>query len=137
VRLSWPAHGSTKLYVSVNATTPLSLVVGRPSLAEVDEQREAITSELAALAERASVAQRMRAACDSLAASYHPVHADWPEDPDAIHPGEYLTMVARPEEIRRVYRRYGARFEVDKYGVLTLRLTLTTSGQPLHLESSS
>ena len=70
-------------------------------LAEVDEQREAITAELADVEERASVAQRMRVARDSLAASYNPVHAEWFEDPDAIQPGEVLTFAARPEEIRR------------------------------------
>jgi hypothetical protein len=105
-------------------------------LAEVDEQRKAITAELAAVEERASAAQRMRAARDSLAASYNPVHAEWGEDPDAIMPGEYLTLAARPEEIRCAYRRYGARFEVDGEGTLTLRLSLSLDGGALHSELS-
>jgi hypothetical protein len=62
------------------------------------------------------------------------VHAKWEEDPDAILPSEYLTAAASQEEIRRAYRKYGARFEVDREGVLTLRLTLA-AGVPL--ESSS
>ena len=105
-------------------------------LAEVDGQREAITAELADVEERASVAQRMRVARDSLAASYNPVHAEWFEDPYAIQPGEVLTFAARPEEIRRAYRRYGARFEVDSGGTLTLRLSLGLDGEALHPELS-
>jgi hypothetical protein len=105
-------------------------------LAEVDEQREAITAEFAAVEERASAAQRMRAARDSLAASYNPVHAEWYEDPDAVQPWEVLTHAAGPEEIRRAYRRYGARFEVDGEGTLTLRLSLGLDGGALHPELS-
>jgi recombinase-like zinc beta ribbon protein/resolvase-like protein/recombinase len=105
-------------------------------LAEVDEQREAIDAELAALEERAAAAQRLWAARGSLAASYNPVHAEWYEDPDAIQPGEWLTLGAGPEEIRRAYRRYGARFEVDGEGTLTLRLSLGLDGGALHPELS-
>jgi hypothetical protein len=98
------------------------------------------TAELAAVEERASAAQRMRAARDSLsgslAASYTPIHAEWYEDPDAIMPSEYLTLGASPEEIRRAYRRYGARFEVSGEGTLTLRLSLTLDGEPLHPDHS-
>jgi hypothetical protein len=86
--------------------------------------------------ERASAAQRMRAARDSLAASYSPVHAEWYEDPDAIMPGEVLTHATSPEDIRRAYRRYGARFEVDGEGTLTLRLSLDLDGGALHSELS-
>jgi hypothetical protein len=60
---------------------------------------------------------------DSLA-KYDRVHAGWEEDPDAVFPNQCLTAAARPEEIRRAYRRYGARFEVDAAGELTLRLAL-------------
>ena len=105
-------------------------------LADVDEQREAITAELADVEDRASVAQRMRTARDSLAASYNPVHGEWYEDPDAIQPGEVLTFAARPEEIRRTYRCYGARFEVDGEGTLTLQLSLGLDGGALHSELS-
>jgi site-specific DNA recombinase len=105
-------------------------------LAEVDEQRKAITAELAAVEESASAAHRMRAARNSLAASYNPVHAEWYEDPDAVQPWEVLTHAAGPEDIRRAYRRYGARFEVDGEGTLTLRLSLDLDGGALHTELS-
>jgi Recombinase/Resolvase, N terminal domain/Recombinase zinc beta ribbon domain len=105
-------------------------------LAEVDEQREAIDAELAAVEKRAATAQRLWAARSSLAASYSPLHAEWYEDPDAIQPGEWLTLGAGPEEIRRAYRRYGARFEVDGEGTLTLRLSLGLDGEALHPELS-
>ena len=105
-------------------------------LAEVDEQREAIDVELAAVEERAAATQRLWAARGSLAASYSPVHAEWYEDPDAIQPGEWLTVGAGAEEIRRAYRRYGARFEVDGEGTLTLRLSLGLDWEALHPELS-
>jgi hypothetical protein len=70
------------------------------------------------------------------AASYSPINSEWEEDPDAILPSEYLTLGARPEEIRRAYRKYGARFEVDAAGMLTLRLSLGLDGEPLHPELS-
>lgn len=53
-----------------------------------------------------------------------------------MHPGEYLTLAAPQEEIRRAYRRYGARFEVDGEGTLTLRLSLGLDGGALHPELS-
>jgi hypothetical protein len=61
--------------------------------------------------------------------------ADWFEDPDAIHPGEWLTCGARPEEIRAAYQQFGARFELDHDGTLTLRLNLDLdTHNPLHYE---
>jgi hypothetical protein len=60
--------------------------------------------------------RRLEAARGSLA------WADWFEDPDALQPGEWLTLGARPEEIRRAYQRYDARFELDQFGELKLRL---------------
>jgi site-specific DNA recombinase len=125
-----------KGYLRQNARHAISDAELDAMLAEVDEQRKAITAELAAVEARASAAQRMRAARDSLAASYNPVHAEWFEDPDAVHPEEYLTVAARPEEIRCAYRRYGARFEVDSEGILTLRLSLGLDGGALHPELS-
>ena len=71
------------------------------------------------------------------AVRYSLVHAEWYEDPDAVQPHEWLTVAASPEEIRRAYRRYGARFEVDREGTLTLRLELALGGEVLHPESSS
>ena len=108
-------------------------------LAEVGEQRGAITAELAAVDERAKAAQRMRAARDSLAASYSPVHAEWEQDPNAVMPGEVLTHATHPEDIRRTYRRYGARFEVDGQGTPTLRLNLGLGNpeEPYHIGHSS
>ena len=105
-------------------------------LAGVGEQRETITAELAAVEERASAAQRMRAARDSLAASYNPVHAEWEQDPDAVMPDEVLTLATSPEEVRRAYQRYGAKFTVDSEGTLTLWLSLNLDGEPLHTEHS-
>jgi hypothetical protein len=107
-------------------------------LAEVDEQREGVQAELHAVEDQAAAARRIEAARESLsrAAWYNPVHAEWYEDPDALHPGEYLTLAASQEEIRRAYRRCGARFEVDGEGTLTLRLSLGLDGEALHLELS-
>jgi hypothetical protein len=125
-----------KGYLRQNARRAISDADLDAMLAEVDEQRKAITTELTAVEERASAAQRMRTARDSLAASYSPVHAEWEEDPDAIMPGEVLTHATSPEDIRRAYRRYGARFEVDGEGSLTLRLSLGLDGGALHPELS-
>ncbi len=68
---------------------------------------------------------------DSLggASSYDPVHAEWYEDPDAVQPREFLTLGASPEQIRAAYMRYGARFEADENGVLTLRLKIDLGGE--------
>jgi hypothetical protein len=123
-----------KGYLRQNARRAISDAELDAMLAEVDEQRKAITAELAAVEESASAAQRMRSARDSLAASYNPVHAEWYEDPDAVMPGEVLTHAASPEEIRCAYKRYGARFEVDGEGTLTLRLSLDLDGGALHPE---
>ena len=49
---------------------------------------------------------------------------------------EVLTHAASPEDIRRAYRRYRARFEVDSEGTLTLRLSLGLDGGVLHNELS-
>ena len=56
------------------------------------------------------------------------MHAEWYEDPDAVQPDEYLTFAATPEEVHRTFNRYGARFEVDRHGQLTLRLELDLAG---------
>jgi DNA invertase Pin-like site-specific DNA recombinase len=125
-----------KGYLRQNARRAIADAELDVMLAEVDEQRKAITAELAAAEARTSAAQRMREARNSLAASYNPVHAEWYEDPDAVQPWEMLTHAASPEDRRRAYRRYGARFEVDGEGTLTLRLSLGLDGEVLHPELS-
>jgi hypothetical protein len=70
------------------------------------------------------------------ASGYDLVHAEWYEDPDAVHPDEVLTFATSPEGIRRAYRRYGARFEVDGVGELTLKLDFALDGGVLSLTSS-
>jgi hypothetical protein len=50
------------------------------------------------------------------------------EDPDAVHLSEVFTHATSSEEIRRAYRRYGARFEVDNEGELTLKLDRALDG---------
>jgi hypothetical protein len=70
-------------------------------------------------------------------ATYDPVHAEWYEDPDAVMPSEVLHLATSPEGRRRAYRRYGARFEVDKEGTLTLQLSLGLDGEVWHMENSS
>ena len=75
------------------------------------------------------------AARESLS-SYSPVHAEWYEDPDAVMPGEVLTHAAGPEDRRRAYRRYGARFEVDGERELTLKLDLNLDGGVLSWTST-
>ena len=94
-------------------------------------------AELEVAEDEAAALCRIEAARESLsAASYSPLHARWQEDPDAITPREVLTHATYPEEIRRTYRRYGARFEVDAKGALTLRLELGLEGGGMHLTSS-
>ena len=64
-----------------------------------------------------------------LAALYNPVHAEWYEDPDAVQPGEFLSLAAGPEYVRQVYIAAGATFSVDRHGTLTLELDpLQTDG---------
>jgi hypothetical protein len=102
-------------------------------LAEVEEQREVVRAELKAVEDEAAVLRRIEAARESLAessawgaryAKYDQVHPEWYEDPDAVTPSEVFTLATSPEDIRSTYRKYGARFEVDKDGELTLRLSL-------------
>ena len=100
-------------------------------LAEVDEKREAIASEMRWAEDAAETTRRLEAARDSLggASRYDPVHAEWYEDPDAIQPHEFLTFGATPEQIRAAYMRHGVRFEADEGGVLTLRLEIDLGGE--------
>ena len=108
-------------------------------LAEVDGQREAARAELATVDEEVMAESRIEAARESLSGwsgydPVHPVHPEWYEDLDALHPSEYLSLGASSaEERRRTYRRYGARFEVDGEGRLTLRLDLDLPGGGMQL----
>ena len=61
----------------------------------------------------------------------------WHEDPDAVTPDQYLSLSATPEEVRNAYRWFGARFEVDGGGALTLRLKLDLGDGALHSASTS
>jgi nuclear transport factor 2 (NTF2) superfamily protein len=99
-------------------------------LAEVDEKRKAISSQVRRAEDATENARRLKAARDSLAdaSSYEPVHAEWYEDPDAIQPHEFLTVGASPEQNRAAYMRHGAHFEADENGVLTLRLEIDLGG---------
>ena len=68
----------------------------RERLGELDEEKGQITATLGETEDAAASARRIEAARDSLASAsgYNPVHAEWFEDPDAIHPGEWLTLGA-------------------------------------------
>ncbi len=68
------------------------------------------------------------------AAGYSLVHAEWYEDPDTTQPGEVLTSTTSPEDIRKAYKRFGARFEVDAEGTLTMGLELDLGEVPKSLQ---
>jgi hypothetical protein len=57
----------------------------------------------------------------------------WYEDPDAVQPGQLLTLASSPEQVRAAYARFGACFTVDAAGELTMRLELPLEGGALHL----
>ena len=107
-------------------------------LSGLDERLDAVRAELRTAEDEDDAARRIEAARDSLpaAADYDPVHAEWYEDPDSTGPHDYLSYAASREEIRRAYRKYGARFEVDKDGELTLRIELPLDGATLRVTSS-
>lgn len=107
----------------------------RERLTEIEEEKAGLTAELAALEDEATAARRIEAARGSIS-SYTPVHAEWYEDPDAVMPWEVLTHGAGPEDRRRAYRRYGARFEIDGEGELTLKLDLNLDGGIMSLTST-
>ena len=48
----------------------------------------------------------------------------WYEEPESLQSGEYLTLGASPEEIHKVYKRFGALFAADAEGTLALKLEL-------------
>lgn len=91
-------------------------------LAEIDGKRGRLTGRLRE-AEEAMNARR--------APSWSPVHAGWEEDPDAVMPSQVLTHASSPEDRSRAYRRFGARFEVDRDGELTLRMEVPLGSSPV------
>ncbi len=62
--------------------------------------------------------------------------SDWTEDPDAVQPGQWLTLAASPEEVRAAYTRLGAKFTVDSTGELRLRLEIPLDNS-LHMTVTS
>ena len=92
-------------------------------LSELDERRGATAAEMRRAEDAAAEMRRLEATRGSLAS------ADWFEDPDAVRPGEWLTLGARPEEVRRAYQRFDARFELDQHGELKLRLEVSLGGE--------
>ena len=62
-----------------------------PQAGKMIQHGQAVASELRQTEDQVAVAERLRAVRDSLA-SCDPVHAEWCEDPDALHPGQYLTL---------------------------------------------
>jgi hypothetical protein len=115
-------NAERKGYVRLAARGNVSDAELDDMLSEVDGKRQRIASELRA-AEKTLAMRRTP--------SYSPVHAEWDEDPEAIHPGELLTFASLPEKIRAAYRRYGVRFEVGAEGTLTMRMELSLGGSPL------
>lgn len=97
-------------------------------LAELDEEKAAISGELRAAEDATETAQRIEAARYSL------VHAEVDEGPDAIQLDEVLTHATSPEDIRKAYKRFGARFEVYAEGTLTMELELDLGEVPKSLQ---
>ncbi len=105
-------------YLRQNARGVLSDADLDQMLTDVAEQREVIAAEMRRAEDAAATVRRMQEVRASLAS------ADWFTDPNAITPDQWLTLGALPEEIRAAYQRFGARFEADQEGALTLRLEL-------------
>lgn len=120
-----------KGYLRQNARGVLSDGELDAMLSEVDARRDNIAAELRGAEDAAAELRRIHALRACL------LSAEWFEAPEVVQPYEYLSGVASQEEIRRAYRRFGARFEVDGGGALTLRLNLSLDGGPLHFDSSS
>lgn len=118
-------------YLRQNARGVLTDAELDTMLSEIDEQRGEITNQLR-VAEDAAASknwiqrQRMRL-----------LSSHWYEAPEKVQPGEYLSTTASQEEIRRAYVRFGARFEVDRDGELTLRLEIPLDGGALQLTTTS
>lgn len=109
----------------------MSIAELRERLEEIEEERDQVITDLRATEEATTLTRQIQAARESLLA------ADWFEVPEATQPWEWLSLTAKPEEIRRAYRRFGARFEVSAKGELTLRLKLDLNTGSLHSERTS
>jgi site-specific DNA recombinase len=118
-------------YLRQNARGVLSDAELDLMLAELNELRGSISAQLRRAEDAAELERERAAVREALtgAATYDPVHAEWYEDPDAVQPREYLSLVAGPEEIRRAYIKTGARFAVDVHGTLTLELDPLQTGR--------
>jgi hypothetical protein len=68
-------------------------------LGEVEDQRAGIAEELRVVEDEEQAARRIESARYSL------VHAQWYEDPDAVQPGQLLTLASSPEQVRAAYAR--------------------------------
>jgi hypothetical protein len=121
-------NAERKGYVRLAAQETISDAELDDLLSELDEKRQRIASELRAAEE--TLAMRRTP-------SYSLVHAEWAEDPDAIQPGEVLTLASSPDQIRAAYRRHGVRFEVNAEGTLTMRMELPLSGPSYRIDNFS
>jgi site-specific DNA recombinase len=119
-----------KGYLRQNARGVLSDAELDQMLNEVEEQHAEIAEELRVAEDEAEAARRIESARYSL------VHAEWYEDPDAVQPGQLLTLASSPEQVRAAYARFGARFTVDASGELSMRLELPLEGGSLHLTTT-
>jgi site-specific DNA recombinase len=119
-----------KGYLRQNARGVLSDGELDGMLADVDAQRDAFAAELNSVEDAATKAQRIADARRSLRSMMD----KWGEDPYAMMPWEFPTAAATPEQRRSAYNRYGARFEVDPDGRLTLRLDLDLPDPPSRLD---
>ncbi len=97
-------------------------------LSEVGGRRDAIAEELRFAEDSAEREHERKAVREALSSSYSPVHGEWYEDPDAVHPDQFLSLVAGPEKVRRTFLETGARFSVDRHGTLTLELDPLQTG---------
>lgn len=71
-------------------------------LAEVETRREAVASEMRRAEDAAAKARSIQAT------RYLLFHEEWYEDPDSLNPWDWPLHIAREEELRTAYIRYGA-----------------------------
>ncbi len=106
-------------------------------LADLDEEKAAISGELRAAEDEAEAARRIGTARDYLLSATL-LSPTWFEEPESVGPDRWPTWGASPEELRAAYARLGCRFEVDQGGELTLKLELDLGGEkPLHSASTT
>jgi hypothetical protein len=88
----------------------------RERLSELDEEKEHIVAGLRATEDTTSTARPADTGREYLAL------ATWYENPDAVQPGEWLSLAAALEKGHRAYMRFGACFGVEAEGVFSLTL---------------